>query len=57
MKGLVYQWKDFKSYYSPAPKICGFIAQLVRALHRYREVMGPNPLEVLNFFQASYAIA
>ena len=28
---------------------CGFIAQLVRASHRYREVMGSNPVEALNF--------
>ena len=28
----------------------GFIAQLVRALHRYREVTGSNLVEVLNFF-------
>ena len=32
--------------------ICGFIAQLVRASHRNREVTGSNPVEVLNF-QAS----
>ena len=37
----------------PAPNISGFIAQLVRELHRYREVMGSNPLEVLNIFQSS----
>ena len=28
---------------------CGFIAQLVRALHRNRGVTGSNPVEVLNF--------
>ena len=28
----------------------GIIAQLVRASHRYREVTGSNPVEVLNFF-------
>ena len=27
----------------------GFIAQLVRASHRYRKVTGSNPVEVLNF--------
>ena len=27
----------------------GFIAQLVRASHRYREVTGSNHVEVLNF--------
>ena len=36
----------------PAPNVSGFIAQLVRASHRYREVTGSNPVEVLNF-QAS----
>ena len=30
--------------------ISGFMAQLVRASHRYREVTGSNPFEVLNFF-------
>ena len=33
----------------PAPNVCGFIAQLVRASHRYCEVTGSNPVEVLNF--------
>ena len=33
----------------PAPNVSGFIAQLVRASHRYREVTGSNPIEVLNF--------
>ena len=28
-----------------------------RASHRYREVMGLDPVEVPNFFKASYAIA
>ena len=37
----------------PAPNVSGFIAQLVRASHRYREVTGSNPVEVLNFCQAS----
>ena len=31
----------------PAPKVSGFIAQLVRASTRYREVTGSNPIEVL----------
>ena len=35
------------------PNVSGFIAQLVRASHRYREVTGSNPVEVLNFFQDS----
>ena len=34
----------------PAPNVSGFTAQLVRALHRYREVAGSNPVEVLIFF-------
>ena len=29
----------------PGPNISGFIAQLVRASQRYREVTGSNPLE------------
>ena len=29
--------------------ISAFIAQLVRASHRHREVTGSNPVEVLNF--------
>ena len=32
-----------------APNVSGFIAQLVRASHRYREVTGSNPVKVLNF--------
>ena len=31
-----------------APNVSGFIAQLVRALDRYREVTGSNPVEALN---------
>ena len=31
------------------PNVSGFIAQLVRESHRYREVKGLNPVEVLNF--------
>ena len=33
----------------PAPNVSGFIDQLVRASHRYREVTGSNPVEVLTF--------
>ena len=33
----------------PAPNVSGFIAQLVRASHWYREVTGSNPVEVLTF--------
>ena len=31
------------------PNVSGFIAQLVRASHRYREVTGSNAVEVPNF--------
>ena len=52
----------------PASNVSGFIAQLVRASHRYREVTGSYPVEVLtfsgnclncvhNFFQAIASIA
>ena len=34
----------------PAPNISGFTAQLIRAWHRFREVMASNPVEVLNIF-------
>ena len=37
----------------PAPNISGFIAQLVEHRTGNREVTGSNPVEVLNFFQAS----
>ena len=30
-------------------QLSGFIAQLVRVSHRYREVTGSNPVEVLTF--------
>ena len=35
----------------------GFIAQLVRESHRYREITGSNPVEVVNFFRHPYVIA
>ena len=38
---LFYKW--------PSPNVSGFITQLVRASHRYREVTGSNPVEVLTF--------
>ena len=41
----------------PAPNVGGFIAQLVRASHRYREVTGSNPVWGLDFFRHLYAIA
>ena len=34
---------------SPAPKVSGFIAQLVRVSQRYREATGSNPIKVLTF--------
>ena len=37
----------------PAPNFIGFIAQLVEHHTGNCEVMGSNPVEVLNFFQAS----
>ena len=55
-------WKKFRTStgFEPvepnwrAPNVSAFIAQLVRASHRHREVTGSNPVEVLNFFfQAS----
>ena len=33
-----------------APNISGFIAQLVRASHRYRELTDSNPIKVLTFW-------
>ena len=50
MQLCVEAWKiqDFNEKW-PAPNISGFIAQLVKASHRYREVTGSNPVEVLNF--------
>ena len=33
----------------PIPIVSGLIAQLAKASHRYREVTGLNPVEVLNF--------
>ena len=37
----------------PAPNVSDFIAQLVEHRTGNREVTGSNPVEVLNFFQAS----
>ena len=37
----------------PPPNVSGFIAQLVEHRTGNREVTGSNPVEVLNFFQAS----
>ena len=38
-----------RTHKSPAPNVSGFIAQLVRASHQYRRVIGSNPVEVLTF--------
>ena len=42
------------TYKWPAPNVSGFIAQLVRASHRYREVTGSGPVEILNFFSGFF---
>ena len=55
--GYEVKWSyDLRSYHGtirthkwPAPNVSGFIAQLVRASHRNREVTGLNPVEVLYF--------
>ena len=41
--------EKFRTSTGPAPNVGGFIAQVVRASYRYREVTGSNPVEVLNF--------
>ena len=41
----------------PTPNISGVTALLVRASHRYREVTGSNPVEVLIFFSRLSLIA
>ena len=41
--------EQFRTSTGPAPNVSGFIAQLVRVSHRYREVTDSNPVEVLNF--------
>ena len=43
-------WLEHMNPQLTCPNVSGFIAQLVRASHRYREVTGSNPVEVLNFF-------
>ena len=40
---------NIRTHKWPAPNVSGFIAQLVRASHRNREVTGSNPVKVLNF--------
>ena len=40
---------NIRTHKWPAPNVSGFIAQLVWASHRNREVTGSNSVEVLNF--------
>ena len=54
MKHFIYHFTSIlhgliRTHKWPAPSVSGFIAQLVRASHRYREVTGSNPIEVLTF--------
>ena len=54
MKCFIYRTADVKSsnlwtHKWPALYVSGFIAQLLRASHLYREVTGSNPVEVLTF--------
>ena len=54
MKHFLYHFTSIlhgliRTHKRPAPNFSGFIAQLVRASHRYREVTGSNPVEVLTF--------
>ena len=48
---------DFIYHFIIDSFLSGFIAQLVRASHRNREVTGSNPVEVLKIFRLLYAIA
>ena len=52
MKHFIYHFKSIlhgliRTHKRPAPNVSGFIAQLVRVSHRYREVTGSNFVEVL----------
>ena len=54
MKYFIYHFTSIlhgliRTHKWPAANVSGFIAQLVRASHRYREVTGSNPVEVLTF--------
>ena len=54
MKCFIYRTANVKSsklwtHKWPALNVSGFIAQLLRASHLYREVTGSNPFEVLTF--------
>ena len=54
MKPFIYPFTSIlhgfiRTHKWPAPNVSGFITQLVRASHWYREVTGSNPVEVLTF--------
>ena len=54
MKHFIYHFTSIlhgliRTHKWPTPNVSGFIAQLVRASHRCREVTGSNPVEVLTF--------
>lgn len=51
------RWENIWTHNWPDSHVGGFIAQLVSASHRYREVMGSHPVEVLFFFSASFNFA
>ena len=58
MKHFIYHFTSIlhgliRTHKWPAPNVSGFIAQLVRASHRYRKVTGSNLVEVLTFSEAS----
>ena len=60
---IIYRTADVKSsklwtHKWPALNVSGFIAQLLRASHLYREVTGSNPVEVLTLsrFYIRYCI-
>ena len=54
MKHFIYHFTSIlhgliRTHKWPSPNVSGFIAQLVRASHRYREVTGSNPVKLLTF--------
>ena len=58
MKCFIYHFTSIlhgliRTHKWPAPNVSGFIAQVVRASHRYREVTGSNPVRKSWLFQAS----
>ena len=46
--------REHMGFFHGPPNVSGFIAQLVRASHRHREVTGSNPVDVLNFFFSGF---